>query len=155
MHKDSQWLAADLWGKIYWTSLAVDCIVNLAVGGRQEASSLALGGFLVSFSKRNGSGMHGPTVEDCERLWTTIRKELITDAEVMVIVPTLPLGQQRPCLMVASPGFDPETGAVVQRVWATRELGLRDFAITYGTLFDLLIEAHNRMQSHLGGQVAF
>lgn len=109
----------------------------------------------MSYSKKNGNGAHGPTVEDCERLWTTIRKDLITDAEVMVIVPTLPIGQQRPCLMVCSPGLDPETGAVVQRVWATRELGARDFAITYQTLFDLLIEAHNRMDGHLRGQAAF
>jgi hypothetical protein len=155
MHKDSQWLAADLWGKIYWTSLAVDCIVNLAVGGRQEASSLALGGFLVSSYTRWGPTGQGPGIDDCNRLWTTLVREFITDLEIRVQLPLVPPSSIRPRVTIMSPGLDPETGAERPHVWATTELRASNLAFTYGQLYDLLLVAYRTIEGHLGGQETF
>lgn len=97
----------------------------------------------------------GPTLEDCERLWTTIKKEMITDCQLEIILPTFPIGGQRPVLVVKSPGLDSETGSSVDRLWATRELSNNSLGFTYQQLYDLLIEAYRRIEGRLGGQESF
>lgn len=101
---------------------------------------------------RNASGSSGPTIEDCNRLWTTIIKEYITDAEITLTLQVYPLGSKRPNLCVCSPGFHPETGAPYMHTWATTELRASSLAFTYSQLYDLLIVAYRKIEGHLGGQ---
>lgn len=102
---------------------------------------------------RNGwnDAKRGPTIEDCDRLWTTIVKELITDVEIQVVLRVLPLGQDRPRVLVRSPGLDANTGAQKWHVWATKELSAHSDAMSYAQLYDLLILAYRSIDAHLGG----
>jgi hypothetical protein len=100
----------------------------------------------------NGSAYSGPDLEDCIRLWTTIVKELVTDAEVQLQLPLFQDRAFRPRLVLLSPGFDPETGGKRWHIWATKDLQAGYEAITYRQLYDLLIIAYREMESHLGGQ---
>lgn len=95
----------------------------------------------------------GPTIEDCDKLWTTINKELITDCEIQLILRILPLGQVRPHIVVRSPGLDAETGGSMWHVWATKELQASGVAFSYEQLYDLLIMAYRKIDAHLNGQV--
>lgn len=95
----------------------------------------------------------GPTIDDCERLWTTIIKELVTDCEIVIKLPILPLGQNRPAVMVISPGLDPETGEPRMHTWATRDVNRTGDAFSYAQLFDLLMTAYRNIDAHLNGQV--
>lgn len=97
----------------------------------------------------------GPTIEDCCRLWTTIKTEMITDCEISVILQLFPNPQLRPQVKVWSPGVNPETGMPGMHTWATRELPLGREAYSYAQLFDLLMHAYRTMEAHLGGQDAF
>lgn len=100
----------------------------------------------------NGSGSTGPTVDDCNRLWTTLKTELITDLEIRIDFQLYPNPSDRPYITVRSPGFEPTTGLQRWHIWARKELDRHAVAISYKQLFDLLIAAHHRIEQHLGGQ---
>ena len=95
----------------------------------------------------------GPTLEDCVKLWTTIKRDLVSDAAIEVRLPILPLGQDRPKVIVNSPGLGPLTGAERPHVWATMELANGSVAFTYTNLHLMLSRAYHNMEAFLGGQM--
>lgn len=99
------------------------------------------------------SGYMGPELEDCLKCFDTIRKELMTDAEIRIILPPIVEPHFRPQVVVVSPGFDLETGAVKLHTWATRDLGQGQLGISYQQLYELLIVAYRNMEAHLSGQL--
>jgi len=103
--------------------------------------------------KDGGRGYLGPELEDCIKCFDTIRKELITDAEIRIMLPTVVEPKFRPQLVVVSPGFDIDTGEPKLHVWATRDLAATVEAISYRQLYDLLIQAYRNMEAHLAGQL--
>lgn len=94
----------------------------------------------------------GPTLEDCNKCWSTIVGELVTDAEVRIEFTASKNPSFITRVVVWSPGLDPETGGPREHTWATKELQAGFEAITYRQLYDLLIVAYRRMDAHLGGQ---
>lgn len=104
--------------------------------------------------QHNGLGRSpGATIEDCERTWTEICREYVTDAQIVIRLRILPLGQDRPAVIITSPGVDPETGNDRPHVWATADVSRSGVAITYTGLHILLCRAKERMAAHLGGQM--
>lgn len=96
----------------------------------------------------------GPTLEDCQRLWSTLVSEYITDLGIRLEFPAAREPQFRARLQCWSPGLNPDTGGPRDHIWATKELQPGFEAITYRQLFDLLIQAHRLIESTLGGQEA-
>lgn len=96
---------------------------------------------------------YGPTLEDCTRLWDTIKKDLMTDAAIGIALPTVVEPRFRPQLIVTSPGFDLESGSVVMRTWSATVLQDGFEAITYRQLFDCLMVAYQSMDGYLKGQL--
>jgi len=95
---------------------------------------------------------NGPTLEDCQKCYDTIRTDLITDCQIRLEFQSLREPDFLARLVLWSPGLDPETGAAREHVWSTKELQASFEAITYRQLYDLLIVGYRRMELHLGGQ---
>jgi len=96
---------------------------------------------------------HGPTLEDCQKCWWTIKNDLMADAELRVL-----MGQEiepttRPSMVVYTSGWSPEDGQNVARIWATQVLQDGYEAITYRQLYRLLIDAYSTMDGYLKGQL--
>jgi len=127
------------------------------VGHAERATCSALSPVREGVAMRNmnnsRSGYLGPELEDCIKCFDTIRKELITDAEIRIVLPTVVEPKFRPQLVVVSPGFDIDTGQPKLHVWATRDLAATVDAISYRQLYDLLIQAYRNMEAHLAGQL--
>lgn len=109
-------------------------------------------GFMANTKGNSRLSYNGPTLEDCQRCWDTIRTELVTDAAIMVEFQTAKEPEFLARLVLWSPGLDPETGGPRDHVWATKELQAGFEAITYRQLYDLLIVGYRRIEAHLGGQ---
>lgn len=95
----------------------------------------------------------GAKLEDCIKLFDTIRAELMADARIEILLPTYVEPKFRPCLIVTTQGWDDEDGKEVQRVWATRVLGNESLGFTYNALYECLIVAYRGMDGFLRGQV--
>ena len=101
----------------------------------------------------NDQQYHGPTLEDCQKCWWTIKNDLMEDAELRIL-----MGQEiepttRPSLCVYTSGWSPEDGKGVARIWATQVLQDGYEAITYRQLYRLLIDAYTTMDGYLKGQL--
>ena len=94
----------------------------------------------------------GPTLEDCQKVWWTIQRELISDAEVKIGFSQEKNPSIRPGMVVWSPGVGPGVGDERVIIWATKILQDGYEAITYRQLYDLLITAYRAMEGHLSGQ---
>lgn len=102
---------------------------------------------------QNGRSYTGPTLEDCQKCFDTIRRELVNDFQIRLEFQELKNPSYISRLVGWSPGLDPETGAVNEHVWATKELQAGYEAITYRQLYDLLILSYRQIDAHLGGQI--
>lgn len=96
---------------------------------------------------------HGPTLEDCQRLWDTLTGDYITDLAIRLEFQPVREPSFRPRLVCWSPGLDPETGGPRDHIWATKELQAAFEAITYRQLYDLLIVSHRAIEGHFGSQL--
>lgn len=126
------------------------------LGVAEEASCRAFSpdreGFMATKWGNDRHSYLGPTLEDCQKCWWTIQRELVTDAEVRILFAQEKEPSIRPSLVVWSPGVGPEVGQERVIIWATKTLQDGYEAITYRQLYDLLITAYRNMESHLNGQ---
>jgi len=104
-------------------------------------------------SRNDKSNRRGPTLEDCQKAFWTIKDELMSDAEVRVLFSERVNPTTRPSLVVYTVGWLPENGKEVPRIWATRVLQEGSEAITYEQLYRLLIDAYSTMDGYLRGQL--
>jgi len=95
----------------------------------------------------------GPTLEDCQKAFWTIRDELMADVELRLLMSQRVEPTIRPSLVVYTGGWAPEDGKPVSRIWATAVLQDGYEAITYKQLYRLLIEAYSTMDGYLRGQL--
>jgi len=105
------------------------------------------------FSRENTDRWAGATLQDCVRLWATIQKDLMADAEIKIVFPPLVEPSFRPALVICTEGWDAETGKTVSRVWSTRILGNESVGFTYNALYECLIVAYRGMDGFLRGQL--
>lgn len=96
---------------------------------------------------------HGPTLEDCQKVFWTIREELMADAELRVLMSERTEPTTRPSMIVYTEGWLPESGQVIPRIWSTQVLQDGYEAITYRQLYRLLIDAYSTMDGYLKGQL--
>ena len=95
------------------------------------------------------------TLEDCNKLWSSIKKELMSDASIVVYFATYPDSQIRPCIRVESSKLIDDLGTEQQYIWATYEFPLGAIAITIDAFHKLLVRAYTNMDAWLRGQAAF
>jgi hypothetical protein len=110
-------------------------------------------GFTVSKAFANERSYTGPTLEDCQKAFWTIKDELMSDAAISVLFSERVEPTTRPSLVVYTVGWQPEEGKEVPRIWATQVLQDGYEAITYRQLYRLLIDAYTRMDGYLKGQL--
>lgn len=96
------------------------------------------------------------TSDDCARLWATLTTEYIPDLKIEMnfeFKGEPPFGIT---LELVSPGLDPDTGEVCVDIWSTRSFWNPLHLITWGGLFDLLIQGYRRIDeySRIGTPVA-
>jgi hypothetical protein len=96
---------------------------------------------------------HGPTLEDCQKAFWTIKDELMADAELRLLMSERVEPTTRPSLVVYTSGWSPEDGKEVPRIWGTAVLQDGYEAITYRQLYRLLIDAYSTMDGYLKGQL--
>jgi len=96
---------------------------------------------------------HGPTLEDCQKAFWTIRDELMSDAEIRILMSERVEPSTRPSMVVYTLGWMPEDGKQIPRIWATQVLQDGYEAITYRQLYRLLIDAYSSMDGYLKGQL--
>jgi len=96
---------------------------------------------------------HGPTLEDCQKAWWTIKDELMADAELRLLMGEKVNPTTRPSLVVYTVGFGDVDGETFPRIWATAVLQDGYEAITYRQLYRLLIDAYSSMDGYLRGQL--
>jgi len=122
----------------------------------EEASCRAFSpdreGFMASSHAELNRNYMGPTLEDCQKCWWTIQRELIVDAELRILFAQEKEPSIRPSMVVWSPGVGPEIGQERVIIWASKVLQDGFEAITYRQLYDLLITAYRNMEGHLNGQ---
>jgi hypothetical protein len=94
----------------------------------------------------------GASLEDCVKLWSTVRNELMADAQISLDIPNYVEPSFRPALTVHTLGWDEETGKPIVRVWGTRVLQNDSIGFTYNGLYELLIASYRAMDGFLRGQ---
>lgn len=104
-------------------------------------------------SRNNLDAWAGATVQDCVKLASTIRAELMSDMIISIELPTFVEPQFRPSITISTQGWDDQTGKPVVRVWATRVLGETSVGFTYNALYECLIVAYRGMDGFLRGQM--
>lgn len=102
----------------------------------------------------SGYSSRGPTLDDCQKLWDTLTTEFVTDLGIRVMFQAAKLPAYRACIVVWSPGLDPDTGGPRDHIWATKDIQKSLDGITMAQLYDLLILAYREIQGHLGGQTS-
>jgi len=111
------------------------------------------GGIMAGKTWGNDQQYHGPTLEDCQKAFWTIKDELMADAELRLLMSERIEPTTRPSLVVYTSGWSPENGKEVPRIWATAVLQDGYEAITYRQLYRLLIDAYSTMDGYLKGQL--
>jgi hypothetical protein len=87
----------------------------------------------------------GATAGDCGRLWLTLTKEYIPDLR-MLIVPVSELGEPTGIqIEVVSSGIRQKDGTPTEYVWASASFFNQLHLISSGSLFELLISAHRKI----------
>lgn len=99
------------------------------------------------------SHYNGPTLEDCQKAFWTIKDELMADAEIRLLMSERMNPTTRPSLVVYTSGWQPEEGKEVHRIWGTAVLQDGYEAITYRQLYRLLIDSYSAMDGYLRGQL--
>lgn len=95
----------------------------------------------------------GPTLEDCQKIFWTIKEELMSDVELRILMSERVQPVTRPSVVVYNVGFSDQHPDGVPRIWATKVLGDGLVAISYKSLYELLIEAHRTIEGYLSGQL--
>jgi len=108
---------------------------------------------MAGYSRDGVDRYAGATLQDCVKLWTTIQTELMSDAQIEIVLPNFVEPAFRPCVTISTQGWDAENGKPVVRVWATRVLGNESIGFTYNALYECLIVAYRGMDGFLRGQL--
>jgi len=108
---------------------------------------------MAGYSRGSTDRWAGATLQDCAKLWATIQKDLMSDAEIKIVLPPLVEPSFRPALVISTEGWDEQTGKPVTRVWSTRILGNESIGFTYNALYECLIVAYQGMDGFLRGQL--
>jgi len=96
---------------------------------------------------------HGPTLEDCQKAFWTIKEELMADAEIRLLMSERVNPTTRPSLVVYSMGFSDAHPEGEPRIWGTAVLQDGYEAITYRQLYRLLIDSYSTIDGYLKGQL--
>lgn len=135
------------------TLVQLKCMVRAARGAACSASLPVQGGIMGNFHGQHITQYHGPTLEDCQKVYWTIKAELMADAMIRVLMSEPENPTTRPSLVVYSMGFSDEHPEGHPRIWATQTLQDGYEAITYRQLYRLLIDAYSTMDGYLKGQL--
>jgi len=128
------------------------CMVDWRESATCRALSPVREGLMGVTTHVNGDRFAGATLEDCIKLFSTIRDELMSDAKIEIMLPTFVEPKHRPVLIVHTQGFSETDGQPIQRVWATRVLGNESVGFTYNALYECLIVSYRGMEGFLLGQ---
>jgi len=99
----------------------------------------------MSISK-NGDAGRSATAADCARLWETLRSEYIPGLRIEAGIITVPEGPTYITMEVVDDALESIDGAACVHVWAYRPYANQLYLISVGQLFDLLIEAHGKIE---------
>jgi len=86
------------------------------------------------------------TAADCVRLWTYLTTDYIPRLRLEVRMVTNAAGDSWMTVEVVDDSLVREDGAEMINVWASREFRNPLYLISVSQLFDLLIEAHKKME---------
>lgn len=94
---------------------------------------------------QNGEARTGATAADCGRLWSTLTTEYIQHLRLEIRMITTPNDQTYLSIEVVDDSLVTLDGAECVNIWASREFRNGLYLISVGQLFDLLIEAHRKI----------
>jgi hypothetical protein len=86
------------------------------------------------------------TAADCSRLWNTLRSEYIPGLRIETGIVATPEGVTYITMEVVDDALESIDGQPCVNVWAYRPYANQLYLISIGQLFDLLIEAHGRIE---------
>lgn len=95
--------------------------------------------------KNLGEG-RSATAADCARLWNHLRSEYIPALRIEAGIVTTKEGVIYLTMEVVDDSLESIDGAPCVNVWAYRPYANQLYLISIGQLFDLLIEAHGRIE---------
>lgn len=107
---------------------------------------------MTAYSRNSAGKQPGPGLDDCQKLWDTLVTEYVTDLGIRIMFQAAKMPAYRACIVVWSPGLDPETGEPRDHIWATTDLPKAYIGLSYVQLYDSLIHAYREIQGFFGGQ---
>jgi hypothetical protein len=87
------------------------------------------------------------TSDDCARLWTYLTTDFIPKLRLEIRMHTDPAGQSYLVVEVVDDSLVTMDGGECVNVWASREFRNSLYLISVNQLFDLLIEAHKKIDA--------
>jgi hypothetical protein len=90
----------------------------------------------------------GANADDCARLWKTLTTEFVSTLRLET---TFLVNNEAPfgiMLELVSPGLDPEDGEDCVNIWAMQSFWNPLHLISWGGLFDLLINGYRRIDDY-------
>lgn len=90
----------------------------------------------------------GATAGDCGRLWLTLTKEYIPDLRMSIVPLVDDSGPTGIKIEVVSDGVYDQSRGQVEDVWASASYFNQLHLISAGSLFELLITAHRRIDEY-------
>ncbi len=90
----------------------------------------------------------GATAGDCARLWSTIQKDLVSDAQLRIIPRSKSGDDGYLEVCVTSPSLHQVDGSPAENVWAQKEFHNGLHLISVGQLFEMLIVAYRVMDRY-------
>jgi len=93
-------------------------------------------------------GGRSATAADCARLWNTLRSEYIPGLRIEAGIVAAPDGLTYLTMEVVDDSAVTDGGHEWVNVWAYRPYANQLYLISIGQLFDLLIEAHGRIEQY-------
>jgi len=129
------------------------CMVDWRESAGCRALSPDREGTMSGTSREGPDRYAGATLQDCVKLFSTIQKELMSDAKIEINLPNFVEPAFRPAVTISTQGWDEQTGKPVVRVWSTRILGNESVGFTYNALYECLIVAYRGMDGFLRGQL--
>lgn len=94
------------------------------------------------------AGRRNATSDDCGRLWSHLTTEYISDLKISLYIKQDTVGKAHIQMQVESPGLDAKTGQPCLDIWSSTTFFNELNLISSERLFDLLINAHRRIQDY-------
>lgn len=90
------------------------------------------------------------TLADCARLWSTLRSEYIPGLRIEWRIEVSPNDVPYLSVEVVDDSVVDDAGSPLVNIWASKEFRSGLYLISYGQLFDLLIQAYRRIDGFFG-----